>query len=104
MARRMSLRSRLVTIVAALCLWSQAAGAAEGGPPRGPLDVRVDGDRLSVDLGAVPLADVLRAIAEQAGAELVIRGDLGELAPQAFAGKPLAEGIRQLVGPNVTAV
>ena len=94
-----SRRSRLVTIGATLCLWAQAAAAAEGGP-QGSLDVRIDGDRLSVDLGAVPLAEVLRVIAAQTGAELVVRGDLGELAPQAFTGEPLAEGIRRLIGSN----
>lgn len=84
---------------------------AQGGPPsfagaeRGgsgpPFDVRVDGGRLSVDLGAaVPLVRVLGAIAEQTGAELVVRGDPGEVRPQAFAGRPLAEGIRRLVEPN----
>ena len=98
MARLASSRwPRIISVGAALCSWSQAAAAAEAGA-QGPFDVQVDGGRLSVDLGAVPLADVLRAIAEQTGAELVIRGDLGELTPQTFAGKPLAEGIRQLVG------
>lgn len=88
---------------AALCLEVQAA--AEADPQRPPLDVRVEAGRLSVDIvGAVPLADVLEAIAAQTGAELRLRGEPGDVRPQAFTAKPLADGIRQLVEPNGVAM
>jgi HEAT repeat protein len=64
------------------------------------LDVRVEGERLSADLSQVPIADVLAAIAEQTGARLSIRGDLGTVRPQAFAGVPLAQALPQLAQPN----
>jgi hypothetical protein len=64
------------------------------------LKVRLEEDRLSVEVGAVPLVDVLKAIAEQTGAKLLVRCDLGAVRPQAFTDQPLAEGIRRLVEPN----
>lgn len=68
------------------------------------LEVSVEEDRLSVEVGAVPLADVLQAIAEQTGAKLLVRGDPGMVHPQAFMGRPLADGVRQLVGRNSLAM
>jgi hypothetical protein len=64
------------------------------------LDVRVEGERISADLSQVPIADVLTAIAEQTGAKLSIRGDLGTVRPQAFSGVPLVDALPQLAQPN----
>jgi hypothetical protein len=76
----------------------QGPAAAQTGSTA--LDVQVADGRLSVDLDAVPLDEVLTAIADQTGAELVIRGDLGEVRPQAFRNEPLARGMRRLIGQN----
>ena len=69
-------------------------------PVAAGLDVRVEGERISADLSQVPIADVLSAIAEQTGAKLSIRGDLGTVLPQAFSGVPLAQALPQLAQPN----
>jgi hypothetical protein len=68
------------------------------------LEVRVEKDRLSVDVGAVPLVDVLNAIAEKTGAELLVHGNPGLVRPQAFTDEPLPRGIRRLVEPNNLAM
>ena len=64
------------------------------------LDVRVEGEHISADLSQVPIADVLTAIAEQTGAKLSIRGNLGTVRPQAFSGVPLVDALPQLAQPN----
>ena len=64
------------------------------------LDVQVEGERISADLSQVPIADVLTAVAEQTGARLSIRGNLGTVRPQAFSGVPLVEALPQLAQPN----
>lgn len=52
---------------------------------------------LSINVGAVPIADVFRSIAEQAGAKITIYGDLGTTFPHRFERIPLERGIRRLV-------
>src|SRR6266511_3623529 len=69
-------------------------------PVAAGLDVRVEGGRISADLSQVPIADVLTAIAEQTGARLSIRGNLGIVRPQAFSGVPLVDALPQLAQPN----
>jgi HEAT repeat protein len=64
------------------------------------IDVRVEGERISADLSQVPIAEVLTAIAEQTGAKLSIRGNLGTVRPQAFSGVPLVDALPQLAQPN----
>jgi hypothetical protein len=66
----------------------------------GGLDVSVEDGRLSAQLGSVPLADVLAAVAEQTGARLSVRGELGNARPQAFSDVPLREALPRLVQPN----
>jgi HEAT repeats len=68
------------------------------------LEARVEKGRLSVDVGAVPLVDLLKAIAEQTGAELLVHGNPGLVRPQAFTDEPLARGIRHVVEPNNLAM
>ncbi|MBK8176191.1 MAG: HEAT repeat domain-containing protein [Rhodospirillales bacterium] len=90
------------TLAGALAVLLVCAGAM---PVAGPasaaaLDIAVNGNQLSADLGAVPLADVLGSVARQTGAALSIRGDLGKIRPQAFADVPLAEALSRLAQPN----
>lgn len=88
---------------AALFLCASGSAAAESAHEQ-TLEVRLEKDRLSVEVGAVPLVDVLNAIAEQTGAQLSVRCNLGIVRPQAFTDQPLAEGIRRLVEPNNLAM
>jgi HEAT repeats len=74
---------------------SLAAGQAIAG-----LEVQIEGERITADLSQVPIADVLRAVAERTGARLTIRGDLGTVRPQAFSRVPLADALPQLARPN----
>jgi len=53
---------------------------------------------LTVDLRDAPLAEVLRAIGERAGLKVAIDGEASSLVTESFAGVPLEEGIKRLVG------
>ena len=64
------------------------------------LEVTVEGGRLSADLANAPIADVLAAVAEQTGARLTIRGELGNTAREAFKDVPLAQALPRLARPN----
>lgn len=64
------------------------------------LDVTVESGRMSASLGAVPVVDVLGSVAHQTGASLSVRGELGNVRPQAFTGEPLAAALPRLVQPN----
>ena len=83
---------------AALTLAMACALASQ--PALAGLDVKIEGERISADLSQVPIADVLAAVAEQTGARLSIRGDLGTVRPQAFSRVPLAEALPRVVQPN----
>lgn len=72
-----------------------ATGVAAGG-----IGVTVEGGRLSASLGAVPVVDVLAMVAQQTGATLSVRGELGNVRPQAFTRMPLAEALPRLAQPN----
>ena len=106
MTRLMSRRLRAVLLVVGTAIgpWWQGVAAADDGGSGRPFDVRVEDGRLSVEVGAVPLTDVLRAIAERAGVDLMVRGELGDVRPQKFTGAPLADGIRRLVEPHGLAM
>lgn len=71
------------------------SAAAAGG-----IDVTVEGGRISASLGAVPVVDVLTMVAQQTGATLSVRGELGNVRPQAFNRMPLAEALPRLAQPN----
>ncbi|MFO1119250.1 MAG: HEAT repeat domain-containing protein [Rhodospirillales bacterium] len=60
----------------------------------------MDGGRISASLGAVPVVDVLTMVAQQTGATLSVRGELGNVRPQAFNRMPLAEALPRLAQPN----
>lgn len=64
------------------------------------IDIRVDGDRLSVELGQVPLADVLRAAGAAGGFEVKLEGELGEVQPQRFQDLPIGRAIKRLTGDH----
>jgi hypothetical protein len=59
------------------------------------LVVAVQGDAILLDARDVPLVRILRAVAEQAGFELVVRGDLTAPLTVSFA-LPLGEALRVL--------
>ena len=67
----------LLSVGAHMPLASRQAAAQDTGHEIAAGDIVFDGESglLSVDIGAVPLADVLRSIAEQAGAKLIINRD-----------------------------
>jgi hypothetical protein len=64
------------------------------------IDVRVEGDRMSLEVGQAPLAEVLRAVGEAGGFEVKLEGDLGEVQPQRFQDLPLGRAIRRLTGDH----
>ena len=61
---------------------------------------RFDQQKLAVEVGAAPLAEVFHAWAKETGIAVEVRGDLGLVRPQAFEGVPLEEAVRRLVGEN----
>jgi hypothetical protein len=62
------------------------------------IQVKIQRGLLTVDLRDAPLAEVLRAIGERAGLKVAIDGDASSLVTKSFAGVPLEEGIKRLVG------
>jgi hypothetical protein len=93
------LRAAAGLVIGAWALALPAAARADAAAPDLPrYAVWVEDGRLSVDLGPVPLALVLEDIAAQAAIALRIKGDPGEVWPQAFLDLPLEDGIRRLVG------
>ena len=63
-----------------------------------PATIKVDIERglLTVDIRNVPLADVLRFIAEEAGFRMIIQGDVSTPVTDVFTDVPLNEGIKRL--------
>ncbi len=88
----------LLSVWAHMTLASRQAAAQDTGHEIAAGDIVFDGESglLSVDIGAVPLADVLRSIVEQTDAKLIIRDDVGTTVAQRFRGIPLERGIRRL--------
>ncbi|HYN39647.1 MAG TPA: HEAT repeat domain-containing protein [Rhodospirillales bacterium] len=86
-------RRALLALAVVLTLAGPAAAA-------GVIEVAVQGERMSAQVGSAPIADVLAAVAEQTGARLSVRGTLGNARPQAFSGVPLAEALPRLAQPN----
>lgn len=69
-----------------------------GAVPAGAQEIQ-DG-RLTMDVPAGPLQEVLQAIADEAGIEVEIEGELGDAEPQLIDGVPLDLAIRRLVGAH----
>ena len=91
-ARRSAAGALAIALI--LALGAVPVVAADG------LDVTVEDGLLSAQLGSVPVADVLAAVAEQTGARLSVRGELGNARPQAFSDVPLKEALPRLAQPN----
>jgi hypothetical protein len=75
--------------------------AAAGVPPvsgGGDIQVEFRDGFLTLEAREASLDDVLRAIGEEAGFKVVIKGDLSALVSQSFSGLPLNRGLRQLAG------
>jgi hypothetical protein len=88
----------------AVVLLVVAAGPAAAEPAE-TFSVTFGADgRLSLDVGTVPLRDVLEAIAAQTGAELTVHGDLGTTSPQRFRQARLEDGLERLGGVRGLAV
>lgn len=96
--RRLSLSTALVAVaVLSLGLFAAAHSVASAAEP---LEVSVDGDRLSVKVGKVPLKEVLAKVGEAAGFRVKVRGDAGEVRPQTFHNVPLEKGVELLIGDS----
>lgn len=91
-------REGLIAAVAAVALIMIAAtlpcSADQGGSAR---FIEVNSGLLSVRIEKADLSDVLRTVGEQAGVQVSIQGNLGNVQPQVFRGAPLPEGIERLV-------
>ena len=88
-------------LLAAALMATAAAGAIREPETQsvGPIDLRLEGDRLSLDLpGPMPLREVLQAIAAASGLELVVRREPGPVGPLALDSLPLAEALLRLAG------
>lgn len=77
-----------------------AASSTAGEGTGGAKDVRIERGRISVDVGVVPMADVLTTVARDLSTEVLVRGDLGQTKAQTFADLPLVDGLERLVQPN----
>lgn len=77
-----------------------ALAAEEDETAPAQVHVEIHDGLLSVDVGNVPLSDVLMKIGEEAGVQMDLHDDLGTLEPRSFSDLPLEEGIRQLVGDH----
>ena len=73
------------------------AGDIDNKVPARNIVVSAENGLLSVDVGAVPIADVLRSIAEQTGAKLKIHGNPGVTVPLRANDMTLEDGIRRLL-------
>lgn len=80
--------------VLALALAFVAAGGEQ------PVAQDVAAGRLTMEVEAEPLADVLAAIARAADIELKVEGELGEAPPQRFDAVPLDIAVRRLAGTH----
>ena len=93
-------RWRFLPAAVVLAGFVGAAAPAGAEPSPATVKLRFDQQTLAAEVGAAPLAQVLRAVAEETDMEIEIRGELGEVRPQAFEGVPLEEAMRRLVGDN----
>ncbi len=76
-------------------------GAVAGEPPvtaTQDLQVEFRDGRLTLQAQDVPLNDVLRAIGENAGFDVVAKGDHSALVSRSFSALALEEGLRRLLG------
>ncbi|MFQ5828840.1 MAG: HEAT repeat domain-containing protein [Candidatus Methylomirabilia bacterium] len=72
--------------------------------PATAIHVVVEDGLLTVDVRDMPLADVLRAIGEEAGLKVSIRGNITTRVTRSFTDIPLEEGIRRLARGHSVAL
>lgn len=72
--------------------------------PHPVINVAIEQGLLKVDVRNALLAEVLRVIGERAGLRVTIRGNVETLVTESFAGVPLDEGIKRLVGGQSSAL
>jgi HEAT repeats len=94
--RRPIHRGRQAWLSAGLCLGLIAPAAAEEPGATRPVEVEVASGMLTLQADGAPLAEVLRAIGEAGGFEVVLRGAFATAVHDSFAGRPLEDALRQL--------
>jgi hypothetical protein len=89
---------RAVFAVVALLVYASDAGAAgpTASPPGQVLEVTATTSHVSLTARETPLADVLRAIGQQAGVKIVLRSELNTPVTATLDNVPLDEAIRRL--------
>ncbi len=78
--------------------WPSASHAGETAPADATGRIVYAAGRLSVDVTNMQLRDILAILARQAKFDLTIRGDRDTLVSDSFAGLPLNDGLRRLLG------
>jgi hypothetical protein len=94
---------RLVGLLFVGLLISLAGGpgparAADEPKPEGAFVVKVDGERLTVQLEGIPLQAAMKAIERESGVALALLTPLTEEITIAFDDLPLEQGLRRLLG------
>src|SRR5262247_2377838 len=89
---------RAVIAVAALAMGTSDAGAAGATafPPGQVLEVTATTSHVSLTARETPLADVRKAIGQQAGVKIVLRSELNTPVTATLDNVPLDEAIRRL--------
>jgi hypothetical protein len=87
-----ALASWTILLTAGLCGW--------GEPARASVDVRHENGQLSIVIDEAPLGLALVEVARQLGAELQVRGELGEVSDVALSDLPVDVALRRLVAPH----
>ncbi|MFQ5828837.1 MAG: HEAT repeat domain-containing protein [Candidatus Methylomirabilia bacterium] len=104
----LAVRAVTIFLILAAPLLSVSTPASSQGvaqqAPAAAIDVVVEDGLLTVDVRDVALADVLRAIGEQAGLKVSIRGDITTRVTRSFTDVPLEEGIRRLARGHSVAL
>ncbi len=78
--------------------WPSASHAGETDATDATGRIVYTAGRLSVDVTNMRLRDILAILARQADFDLTIRGDRDALVSDSFAGLPLNDGLRRLLG------
>jgi hypothetical protein len=85
--------------IGAIAMLPAVADSAKTAMPG--MEIEFHQGRVTVNAAGVPLADLLGAIGEKAGFELMVYGDLGNIiTPVQLVDVPLIEGIRYLAGDH----
>ena len=83
------------------CALSMILGFACSAAPVGAgMTIVGDGEHISIEIDQAPLGQALNDIARRLGAELYVRGELGEVSEIALHGLPVDVALRRLVAPH----